>query len=169
MNVSKTFSWPVKVWVLLRNEMHCGGFSCLPNLLDLDHIYIFFQNTICRNVQIKTSSKFTEFFFWKIKKLTRHLQRPLQLRPKKHGSFRNRRKKGTNGSSLTKKKKYFAGNFQMEKTMQYSLGSEQITFKLTAHETSEGHTMSSAAKRASKRPREERPLPAALSRLDEET
>ena len=39
---------------------------------------------------------------------------------------------------------------------------------LKAHETSEGHTMSSAAKRASQRPREERPLPAALSRLDEE-
>ena len=66
-NVSKTFSWPVKVWVLLRNEMHrgmqYGGFSCLPNLIDLDRIYIFFQNTICRNVQTKTSSKFTEFFF----------------------------------------------------------------------------------------------------------
>ena len=53
-----------------QNEMHCGmqygGFSCLPNLTDIGHIYIFFQNTICRNVhQTKTSSKFTEFFLWR--------------------------------------------------------------------------------------------------------
>ena len=38
----------------IRNEMHrgmqYGGFSCLPNLIDFSHIYIFFQNTICRNV-----------------------------------------------------------------------------------------------------------------------
>ena len=38
----------------------------------------------------------------KIKKLTWHLQRLLQLRPKKHGSFRNCGKKGTNGSRLIK-------------------------------------------------------------------
>ncbi len=38
------------------------GFSCLLNLIDLGRIYIFFQNTICRNVQMKTSLKFTEFF-----------------------------------------------------------------------------------------------------------
>jgi len=43
------------------------------------------------------------------------------------------------------------------------------TDSLKAHQASEGHAMSSAANRASKRPREERPLPAALSRLDEET
>ena len=51
-----------------------------------------------------------------------------------------------------------------KKNMQY-----KQTDSLKAHKTSEGHTMSSAAKHASKRPREERPLPAALSRLDEET
>ena len=142
----------------------------------LNRIYIFFQNTICRNVQTETSSKFTEFFCWKINKLTRHLQRLLQLGPRKHGSFRNRRKKGTNGSSLTKKKtkcfESFAGNSQMEKNTQYSLriGKNNVqTDSLKADETSEGQTMSSVAKRASQRPREERPLPAALSRLDEET
>jgi len=43
------------------------------------------------------------------------------------------------------------------------------TDSLKAHEASKGHAMSSAAKRASERPREERPLPAALSRLHEET
>ena len=43
------------------------------------------------------------------------------------------------------------------------------TNSLKAHETSEGHTMSLAAKHASQRPREERPLPATLSKLDEET
>lgn len=52
-----------------RNEMHpgmqYGGFSCLPTLADFGHIYIFFQNTICQNVQTKTSSKFTEFFLWR--------------------------------------------------------------------------------------------------------
>ena len=61
----------------------------------------------------------------------------------------------------------------MEKNMQYSLrigtNNVQTNSLIKGHETSEGHTMSSAAKLASKRPREERPLPAALSRLDEET
>ena len=59
----------------------------------------------------------------------------------------------------------FAGNFQMEKkNTHYSWGLEQITFK-QAHEASEGHAMSSAAKRTSERAREERPLRTLLSAL----
>lgn len=66
----------------------------------------------------------------------------------------------------------FCREFPNGKNTHYSLkiGTNNFqTDSLKAHEASEGHAMSSAAKRASERPREERPLPAALSRLDEET
>jgi len=66
----------------------------------------------------------------------------------------------------------FCREFPNGKNTQYSLriGTNNFqTDSLKAHEASEGHTMSSAAKRASERPKEERPLPAALNRLDEET
>ena len=58
------------------------------------------------------------------------------------------------------------------KNMQYSLriGTNNFqTDSLKVHEASEGHAMSSAAKQARERPREGRPIPAALTRLDQET
>ena len=66
----------------------------------------------------------------------------------------------------------FCREFPNGKNTHYSLrvGTNNFqTDSLKAHEASEGHAMSLAAKRASERPREQRPLPAALSRLDEET
>lgn len=65
----------------------------------------------------------------------------------------------------------FCREFPNGKNTHYSLrvGTNNFqTDSLKAHEASEGHAMSLAAKRASERPREQRPLPAALSRLDEE-
>jgi len=62
--------------------------------------------------------------------------------------------------------------FPNGKNTQYSLRIGTNSFQidsLKAHEASEGHTVSSAAKHASERPRQERLLPVALSRLDEET
>ena len=68
----------------------------------------------------------------------------------------------------------FTGNFQMEIKHALFLRTGTNNFQTDSlkahkvHEACEGHTMSSAAKHASKRPREERPLPtlpAALSRL----
>ena len=66
----------------------------------------------------------------------------------------------------------FCREFPNSKNMQYSLRIGTSNFQtnsLKAHEASEGHAMSSAAIRASERPREERPIPAALTRLDGET
>lgn len=66
----------------------------------------------------------------------------------------------------------FCREFPNGKNTHYSLriGTNNFqTDSFKAHEACEGHAMSSAAKRASERPREERPLRAALSRLDEET
>ena len=45
--------------LLLRNEI--WQLFTFANFINLDCIYIFFQNTICGNVQTKTSLKFTEF------------------------------------------------------------------------------------------------------------
>ena len=53
--------------------------------------------------------------------------------------------------------------------MQYSLKMGTNNFQtdsLKAHEACEGHPIKSAADCASERPREERPIPAALTRLD---
>ena len=66
----------------------------------------------------------------------------------------------------------FCREFPNSKNIQYSLriGTNNFqTNSLKAHEASEGHAMSSAAKHASEGPREEIPIPAALTRLDEET
>ena len=66
----------------------------------------------------------------------------------------------------------FCREFPNGKNTQYSprIGTNNFQAdSLKAHKASAGHTMSSAAKRASERPKEERPMPAALSRLDEQT
>ena len=66
----------------------------------------------------------------------------------------------------------FCREFSNGKNTHYSLRIRTNNFQtdsLKEHEASEGHAMSSAAKRASERPRKERPLRAALSRLNEET
>ena len=68
----------------------------------------------------------------KIKRATRHLQLLLQLQSRKHGSFKNRGKKSTNGSTLTNKKtKCFA--FPNGKKHALLWGLEQITFKPIAY------------------------------------
>ena len=124
-------------WVLLWNEMHCEIMTALRVSKTQRHL-IFFWNTTCWNVQTETSSKLTEYSLQRNARLTRHLQCLLQLRSQKHGSFRNRGKKGTNGSTLMKKNTKTIGtkNFQ--------------TDSLKAHKASEGHATSLAAKRAGK-------------------
>ena len=117
----------------------------------------------------------------KIKRVTRHLQCLLQLRSRKHGSFKNRGKKSTNGSTLVKKKTkcfvHLQGISKWEKHTFFlrTATNNFQTDSLKAHEdceASEGHAMISAAKHASERAREERPLPtlpAALSTLEPKT
>lgn len=74
-----------------------------------------------------------------------------------------------------KENKMFCGfckEFPNSKNMQYSLKIGTNNFQMDsikAHEASEGHAMSSEAKHASARPTGKRPIPAALTRLDEQT
>lgn len=66
----------------------------------------------------------------------------------------------------------FCKEFPNSKNMQYSLkiGTNNFqTDSIKAHEASEGHAMSSEAKHASERPTGKRPIPDALTRLDEQT
>lgn len=133
-----------------RNEMHpgmqYGGFSCLPTLADFGHIYFLpkYNLSKCPNENKFKIHWILSLEESKINKSTQHLQCPLKLRPKEHGSFRNHGKKGTNGSSLMKRKTKcfasFAGNLRMEKTRniswQYSLTIETNNFQtdsLKAH------------------------------------
>ena len=74
-----------------------------------------------------------------------------------------------------KENKMFCGycrEFRNSKNTNYSLRSGTNNFQidsLKSHESSDGHAMSSEAKHARERPMEERPMPAALMRLDGET
>ena len=67
----------------------------------------------------------------------------------------------------------FCREFLNSNDMQYSLKIGTNNFQTDSIKAqaglSEGHAMSSAAKRASERPTEERPIPEALARLDEES
>ena len=144
--------------------------SLFPNL---DGIYIFFQNTT-NLLKCPNENKFKAHWILsseesKIERVTQHLQRLLQLRSRKHWSFKNRGKKSTNGTTLMKEKiKCFAclqGISKWKKKHALFLQTQTSNFQtdsLKAHEVNEAsevHVMTSAAKHESERPREERPLP----------
>ena len=181
----QAFSWQVKVWVVLRNEMDCGmqysGFSCLPNLIDLDRIYRCIFSFKIQFVEMskrkQVQSSLNSFFGGKQDqeinttpatptaaptKITRKFQESwkerykwLQFDEKENKVFCVVCRESPNGKNTQYSLRIGTNNFQID--------------SLKAHEASEGHTISSAAKHASERPRQERLLPAALSRLDEET
>ena len=110
-----------------------------------------------------------------IKKLTQHLKHLPQTKKtcKFQESWKDKYKWLRFGGKENKILCEFFREFLNSNDMQYSLKIGTNNFQTDSIKAqaglSEGHAMSSAAKRASERPTEEIPIPEALARLDEES